>query len=354
MNHFAVSCGHEKTAEVAAEVLRSGGNAIDAANACFIASFITEPCMASAGGGAFALIHTKEGENFLFDFFCETPKQKFDLSSIDYRPVTIDFDKTHEVFNIGRGSVAVPGAVAGIFEMQRAFGTMPIKTLFEPAIQMAKEGVTIDRFQYYDFNLLKKILSASERGRDIFFHPTTKELKQAGELIRFEYMADFLDYLSREGAKDFYHGEIAKQIIEDQISNGGFLRRNDFENYQVKIRKPLEFDYRGHLVLTNPLPSKGGGFLSIFLQEMEKTKVDYIPFSAEHINHLKSAYDAVEPFKKNPLLLGKLKDFDPSSNKRGSTSHMSIVDQWGNAVSLNDYHRRGKWLFFGRYRHTPQ
>ena len=123
-----ISAGHHITAKAAAEILKDGGNAVDAAIAAFFASFVAEPCMSSAGGGAFANV-LFEGKVRLYDFFCQTPRQKRPVSAINFFPVTVDFGDTTEDFHVGHGSVAVPGAIAGMFALHRDFGSIPMQTL---------------------------------------------------------------------------------------------------------------------------------------------------------------------------------------------------------------------------------
>ena len=123
MRQFAISTGHPKTTGAARVILSDGGNAIDAAIAAFAMSWVAEPCMSSAGGGAFAMVYYQGEHPRLFDFF----------------PVTVNFGDTTEVFHVGKASIAVPGSVAGIFALHEAFGTIPLTVLFEPAILAAKK-----------------------------------------------------------------------------------------------------------------------------------------------------------------------------------------------------------------------
>ena len=139
MRQFAISTGHPKTTGAARVILSDGGNAIDAAIAAFAMSWVAEPCMSSAGGGAFAMVYY-QGENpRLFDFFCQTPRNNNINPSIDFYPVTVNFGDTTEVFHVGKASIAVPGSVAGIFALHEAFGTIPLTVLFKPAILAAKK-----------------------------------------------------------------------------------------------------------------------------------------------------------------------------------------------------------------------
>ena len=143
----AIAAGHHQTLSVAKEILHAKGNAFDAAIAAYFAMFITEPCMASAGGNGFALTRTEDGHIQYLDFFCQTPAIKSMSPPVDFYPITVDFGSDVEEFHIGLGAAAVPGSIAGIFALHRIHGTMPISELVAPAIQLAKEGVALTWFQ---------------------------------------------------------------------------------------------------------------------------------------------------------------------------------------------------------------
>ena len=142
---FAVSAGHQKTAEAAALMLESGGNAFDAGIAAFFASCVAEPCMSGAGGGAFANVFTAKGESMIFDFFCQTPMHKKAASEVDFYPITVNFGTATEIFHVGKGSTGVPGAIAGMYDLHEKLGSMPMRELVQPAMDLAKNGVRNNR-----------------------------------------------------------------------------------------------------------------------------------------------------------------------------------------------------------------
>ena len=205
--NYALSGGHKKTIEAAEIILNQGGNAVDAAIAGYLVSFVAEPCMASLGAGGFAIINNKE-QIKVIDFFCQTPIQKKRITQQEFYPVTVDFGRTTEDFHVGKGSIAVPGALAGIYKMHELYGSIPIKQLIEPALLWSKEGIALDHFQAYDFNLLKEIFALDPNMKHIYFN-NDGTLKKEGDLIKMESYNDFLDVLSHEGRDLFYKGEIA-------------------------------------------------------------------------------------------------------------------------------------------------
>ena len=142
----AVAAGHSKTAETAAEILRAGGNAFDAAIAAFFTSCICEPALASLGGGGFLLAKDETGRAKVFDFFTHTPRSKSVNHAIDFYPVTVDFGSAQQEFHIGLGSCATPGAVSGVSTVHKSLGQLPMSELVQPALELARNGVIVEPF----------------------------------------------------------------------------------------------------------------------------------------------------------------------------------------------------------------
>jgi len=299
--------------------------------------------MSSVGGGAFANV-LFDGETKLYDFFCQTPLQKRPISEIDFFPITVDFGDATEDFYVGRGSVAVPGMIAGAFKLHQDYGSIPMKELVQPAIELAKNGVKIVPFQHLDFGLLEPILKLSEDSKAIFFNKNG-QLKAIGESHKMPQMADFFEYIANAGAIDFYKGEIAKKVAEDQAVNGGYLTRKDFEEYKVIIRKPLHFHYGNYQILTNPLPSTGGSLIALMLHELEKKSDSYL--DKAYILNLLNTLKKVADFGKLPHQLAKAltATLQKNPSKHGSTTHFNIVDKAGNAVSLTTTNGEGSGVY---------
>jgi len=339
---YAIAAGHSLTAEAAVEILKAGGNAVDAAIAAFLVSWVAEPCMTGGGGGAFACLYTPTGQSFLFDFFCQTPLKKRPVEEVEFFPVEVHFTDFTEIFHVGKGSSAVPGNVAGVFALHEHFGSLPMKELVQPAIEHAKNGVVVNEFQRLDLELLRNILELDERAKEIFF--AKGELVKVGETTHLPRLADFLDCLSREGRDLFYKGEIAQKIAADyQASNGGYLTLADFENYEVIVRKPLTFNYKGNTILTNSLPSIGGSLIVLGLAHLGKLPVPTRHLSEQHFKQLLAVLGKFDRQSRHVEdLFSALKDLfnfpannqNGASQKRGSTTHFNILDQWGNAVAL--------------------
>lgn len=327
----AISSGHKTTLAVAKEILLAKGNAFDAAIAAHFAMFIAEPCMASAGGNGFALTRTSRGNIQFLDFFCQTPINKKKLNSLDFYPVKIDFGSDSEIFHIGLGAAAVPGSIAGIFEIHRRFGSIPMKELVQPAIQLAKEGVPLDAFQAFDFQLLEPIFRQDSAVKDIFFK-SNGQIKEEGDLIQMFGMADFLTFISNEGERGFYQGGIAKRIADDSQQRGGFLTRADFENYHVNVLDPLKFNYKNRYVYLPNGPSKGGAILAMMLSQAKEDESS-LALAIEKTQRMVANESKIK-IQLDLLIPNNNFRLQPSVSSNRGTSHFNILDRWGNAISL--------------------
>jgi len=336
---FAIAGGHEQTVEVAEEILRAGGNAFDAAVGALMAAFVTEPCMASAGGGAFATLMKANGEAVVLDFFCQTPKQTKSMQNLDLEPVMIDFGDEQETYYIGKGSNAIPGTLKGLSFINENFGRMPIKDLVQPAIKFAKEGVALNEFQQYDLVLLKDIFSKNEHYKSTFYNGET--VKEIGDIINMPDLADFLDYYSKEGSSAFYKGEVANKIVGDH-KDKGIITLADLSDFEVKAKKPFTFNYQQCKIHTNNYTGAGGPIIALILNDLEKGRP--LEKSLLHLANYKN---------KPSLLNNALDQIMPGHNylyndkplmSRG-TSHFNVLDQWGNAISLTTSIGEGSGYF---------
>lgn len=351
---YAISGGHQKTIEAAEIILSQGGNAVDAAIAAYLVSFISEPCMASLGAGGFAMINDTRSVS-LVDFFCETPKTKKPVSEQEFYPIVVDFGNTQEEFHVGKGSIAVPGAVAGMYKMHELWGRIPIEEVFGPALEWSKEGIAIDRFQAYDFELLENVFKLNPLGRELFFDDNGK-LKSEGHIIKMPHYHDFLDALRHEGKDLFYRGEIAKSVSED-LAQGGHLTRADFEDYKVNISKPQPFDFFGHQIYSPGFPSVGGMLITAILNTFRDSVVEkgQTFLSLAHFQNILDTFTKVQLLQNNPQKIsnylinqfGINVPYYPRSkgSKWGGTSHFNVVDSDGLTVCLTTSIGEGSGYF---------
>lgn len=363
-----IAAGHPKTAEAGIEMFRLGGNAFDAIVAAVLASFVTESTLTSVAGGGFLLAHPQAGQDTLFDFFAQTPRCKRHLSEVDFYPVEVNFGSVVQEFHVGLGSMAVPGAIGGLFHVHDKLGRLPRSVLIEPAVHYAKTGVEVGAFQAYCCSILAPILLSSEQSRRLY--APTGQLPQVGDRFAIPDLADTLTYLAVAGAKGFYQGDIAHQLVKDCHAQGGYLTLADLAQYRVVERQPLVTAYRDNIFLTNPPPSSGGALIAFALALLSRLKLNQLEFgSTAHLQTLAEVmrltnvaradgYDdrLYEPGVADRFLSdlhltpyeGQLLSIvNPGSrcqgslNKWGSTTHVSVIDSEGNAASATTSNGEG-------------
>ena len=355
-NTGAVACGHELTATAARQILAEGGNAFDAAVAAHFAACVAEPVLASLGGGGFLLARPATGEPILYDFFAQTPFAKWPIDEIDFFPIDANFGETVQEFHIGMGSIATPGSVKGMFAIFKDLCTLPLNILVQPAIELARNGVIVNEFQAYIFDIIKPIYQLSDHSLAIFKtanpqESDPKQLARCGDLLRQPALADTFEALVIEGERLFYEGDIARAIIQACMEHGGYLRDRDFMDYQVIKRKPLLLNYRRHKVWTNPPPSSGGLLIAFALKLLETIDVGQLAAgSVEYIDllcyvmHLTNkaridnearlaSQDRHNMLDTEFLEIYRQKITGRYSFSRGTT-HISIIDKDGNMASL--------------------
>lgn len=349
---YAVSGGHQYTVDAAKLILENGGNAIDAAIAAYWMCMVAEPFMANAGAGGFAMIRQPDGEMISMDFFCQTPKYKLSPKDSDLFAITVDFGTTTEDFYVGMASVAMPGAIAALWELHDRWATIPMKELVQPAIEATKAGIPLDEFQSYECQLLECIFELDPRGKAIFQNDNGK-LKQYGEKVSLDCFPDFAETIAIEGVDLFYKGEIAKTIVGLCKEKGGNLSMEDFTTYQVNIEKPFSYSWKDQIVHSNPFPSVGAMIQAALLKALQNVNEDIRPKSKRHFEVLSAISKKIYDIKGD---LGALQSYlldmgitipSPSSrsHKWGGTSHFNIVDKDGMAISLSTSIGEGSGTF---------
>ena len=266
--HSVVAAGHELTVQAAAEILQDGGNAFDAALAGALMTFVAEAVFASPGGGGFLMARRAgRSDATLFDFFAETPLQRRAADEVSFYPIYADFGPAKQEFHIGLGASATPGAVAGLFAVHEALGTLPMKRLAEPAVRAARAGFPLTPFQAYLFTVIAPILTAS-RGVAAIFAPDGK-LLEAGQTFRNAGLSDMLELLAEDGARLFIDGDVGRAIAEQSRTLGGHLTGDDLKRYRVERREPLTWRYAGATVALNPPPAASGALIAFGFAYLE-------------------------------------------------------------------------------------
>jgi gamma-glutamyltranspeptidase/glutathione hydrolase len=333
-----VAAGHPLTAEAGAEVLREGGNAVDAAVCSVLASFATESPLTGFGAGGHMMVH-KGGETTLVDFFVAAPG----LDGIERRaelvPIPIRFDaETTQTFHVGAASCGVPGTAAGLAHALERFGTMPLGDLVGPGIRFAREGAPINRGQAHLLEILAPIHQHMPESRELYA-PQGRQLEE-GDVFRFPELADALERFAAEGPDPFYRGEIAARIGEFVASHGGTLGPGDLAAYEAVERPPIVAPFRGTEVLTNPPPSSGGILIAYCLGLLER----FGPHSGPEqlVAAMEAANDRRDlAFAEALYEEGMEASFlDPTgldlaaADLLGSTTHISVLDAEGACASV--------------------
>ena len=228
-----IATGHPLTSEAAAAVLRGGGNAFDAALAAGFAASVTEPMFTSLGGGGFLLARSADGRDVLFDFFADTPGRGLPERMLEphFVPMTVHFPASDQVFNIGLGSVAVPGTLAGFLHVHRRLGRLPLGEVIAPALRLARDGVVLTEFQAYVVGLLEPINTLSPTGRGLYAPEDRRPV--AGESLVNRDLASFLEALPDFGGRGLYEGALAERIARDMREGQGLLTAQDLAAYRV-------------------------------------------------------------------------------------------------------------------------
>ena len=247
-------------------MLRQGGNAVDAAVAAAFTSFIAEAVLVNIGGGGIAQVYDPAtGQVVSCDFFSNMPglarNGQTPAAEIDFREILVDFGPAQQPFYIGRGSVAVPGVVAGLCQMVEDLGTLPLSQILAPAIRLARQGAVMSDALAYVAAILAPILT--DTAEIAARYALDGKIAGAGDTLYFPDLANTLEQLGREGPALFYTGAVAQTILADQQAHQGLLTKADLVRYQVYQAASIAVDYRDCMVQLPP-PSSNGGVLIAF------------------------------------------------------------------------------------------
>ena len=351
---------NELASKAGMEMLKRGGNAVDAAVATAFALGVVDPASSGVGGGGFMVIYqAKEKKAHVLDFRETAPAAaRRDLYIKEGRPVPA-------LSLTGPLAVAVPGQVAGLTETLKRFGSLPLPTIMAPAIRYATEGFPLRaHLRHAVERHLASIRKVPDFAR-IFL--AGDGVPSEGQKIRQPELAETLKAIAEEGSQVFYQGRIAQAIIDELKKEGGLLTIEDLKNYRPVWREPIIGNYRKWLVITMPPPSSGGIALIQMLNVLEGHKLNLIPHNSATYLHLLSetmkhafadrARHLGDPdFVQIPIQKLISKEYSswirsqifsarthaPASYgfasfkpEQGGTTHFGVLDQAGNAVSCS-------------------
>src|SRR6476659_69363 len=333
-----VAAGHPLTAEAGADVLRKGGNAVDAAIAAVLASFAVESPLTGFGAGGFMMVNRGE-ETTLFDFFVAAPGRDGVERGVELAPVPVHFDaEMVQTFYVGPASCGVPGTAAGLEQALRRFGTAPLADLVGGGVRLAREGAPVNAEQAYILEILWPIHERLPETRQLYA-PQGRPLGE-GDVLLFPDLAEALERFGAEGAEPFYRGEVASALSGSVREHGGTLGPTDLSRYEAIERAPISVPFRGAEVLTNPPPSSGGILIAHSLGLLERLGERSGP------EQLVAAMDAANRVRDEEFaeaLYGEgLEEalLDPerldlrAGDLLGSTTHIAVLDGEGMCASV--------------------
>jgi len=343
------------------QVLKEGGNAVDAAVTIGFTLAVTFPRAGNLGGGGFMLIYLADSDEVL---------------SIDYREKA-PLKASHDMFLDGQGnvdkeksrhsilSVGIPGTVAGLTLALENYGTISLERALQPAIELAQRGFPVDQELSESLNQVKSRMKVSTASMDIFFKQGEKPYSE-GELLTQKDLAWSLKQIVKNGSEAFYTGDIAKKIDSFMKQNGGLITNHDLKNYKALIRKPVEGEYRGYKIYSMPPPSSGGVVLIEMLNILEQFPLSSLGHNTAKTIHIfaevmkyayadRSKYLGDPDFSPVPVTWLTSKKYaqsikeqinmekstpsheispgNPNLQEGNNTTHFSVMDRYGNAVS---------------------
>ena len=372
-----------QAARVGQEILVKGGNAVDAAVAVAFALAVTHPSAGNIGGGGFMVIRTADGKAVTIDYREKAPGKATATMFLDDKgaaarnpDVTTKDSKgvsSHPFTNrIHLLAVGVPGTVAGLMLALEKYGSLPLATVIQPAIDLAEKGFLLSNNVADGLNRASAIFTQIPSSKKAMMRADGKPW-QAGDRWIQKDLAETFKRIAKDGRDGFYKGKTAELIEKAMMANGGLIAREDLANYQAVVREPIRSTYRGYEVLSMPPPSSGGivlaetlnlleGYdlnklgagssktLHLMAEAMRRSFAERAQFigdpdfvqvpvaeltSKEHAAKLRTTID--------PYFASRSQDFGPKltePNESIETTHFSVVDQWGGAVS-NTYTLEG-------------
>ncbi|HRN44195.1 MAG TPA: gamma-glutamyltransferase, partial [Flavobacterium sp.] len=352
-----VVSAREEASQIGVEIMKKGGNAFDAMVATELALAVSHPQAGNIGGGGFMVFRKANGETGAIDYREKAPMAASKDMYLDQKGEVIEGKSTGTALASG-----IPGTIAGIFEVHKKYGSLPMNEIVEPVIALAEKGVIITKFQAESLNNNREFFTKIN-GRNSLFSKVYKE----NDTIKYTALAATLKRIAKNGRDEFYKGETAQKLVDFLAKKGGIATMEDLNSYKAKWRTPITFQYKNLKITSMSPPSSGGICLNQIMKMIE-------PFNLSQMGHnsLKTiqviteaerrAYadrnyflgdpDFVQlPVKElvSPSYLEKrMRDFSFNQASKSSdighgeikgyesdqTTHYSIVDAAGNAVSV--------------------
>jgi gamma-glutamyltranspeptidase / glutathione hydrolase len=331
-----IAAGDERTAEAGALMLREGGNAVDAICAAALTAFVAEAPLCGPGGAGVMLAGTAERLQVLDAFSVVPGRGLRERTQLDFHEVTVDFGGAQQVFHVGRGAVAVPGTLLGLWRAHERLGRLPRTVMVAPAVAIGREGCEPSPKMRGIVEIIRPIITRSPATRALFFD------EQGAVRLSNPRLADFFEALAVEG-EALVHGPLAQALLREcGPAQGGLLTPEDLARYAPVWREPLRFSRGDDVVLTNPPPSVGGSLVALGLRLATEVPLRDLPWlgpkHACELAAILSGVDRAKTYARGEALddAGVLEARGAQASKRplGSTTHISVLDGEGMVASL--------------------
>ena len=344
--------------EVGAKILASGGNAIDAAVSVGFALAVTYPSAGNLGGGGFMVIRLADGQLIANDHREKAPEKATRDMYLDAKGEIVDGLSTKSHLASG-----VPGTVAGLIDVLKAYGSKELAEVIQPAIDLAKDGFILDEDLAGQFN--RRLESFLNYPASLKVFSVDGEPYEPGDRFSQPDLAGTLERIKLAGKSGFYAGETADLIVAEMKNGGGIISARDLEDYESKWRRPIMGEYRGYKVISMPPPSSGGVLLTQMLNMLEPYELGKLGAGSSEVIHLmieaeRRAYAdraehlgdsdfynvPIEMLTSKDYARERFADFDPNKASVSAdifagvaaregleTTHVSVIDAMGNAVA---------------------
>ena len=355
-NGMVVSA-REEASKIGVEILKKGGNAFDAMIATDLALAVSYQSAGNIGGGGFMVYRKADGQTGALDY-----REKAALTATKDMYLDDEGNIIKGMSLVGAMAVGVPGTIAGIFEVHSKFGSLPIEALFQPAIDLAKNGIIVTKKQSNRIKRHQNYFKLANKEKIPFQGKINR-----GDTLKFPNLANTLDRIMKNGRDEFYKGKTAKKLVDFINDNNGIISLKDLELYEAIWRDPIEFSYDNLKIISMSPPSSGGICLEQIMKmiepyeihKMEHNSLDYFKLlvEAERRSFADRSYYLGDPdfvsipkeeLVSDEYILDRMSNFSfdsptPSDEisygkvevlESEETTHYSIVDQFGNAISV--------------------
>jgi gamma-glutamyltranspeptidase/glutathione hydrolase len=268
-----VVSAREEASQIGAQIMQVGGNAFDAMIAIELSLAVSYPYAGNIGGGGFMVYRKYNGETGSLDYREKAPLAATKDMYLDENGDVIKGLSTETELAIG-----VPGTIAGVFEVHKKYGTLPMETILKPVIDLARKGVVVTKKQEERLNKYRKAIVKANGSETLFSYPF-----QTKDTIKYKALANTLERIAKNGRDEFYKGETAQKLVNFLQAKGSIISLEDLASYEVKWREPIVNSYRDYKIISMAPPSSGGITLGQILKMIE-------PFDLAKMGHNSEQY----------------------------------------------------------------